>query len=267
MPGIKRTLSPSQFNTRRPLTGQVPSKSQLEGLQLVKEASKPPTRFKIEDMTNQTGSYLSLSSVLNSLGMDKSAEGEWSTFLGETLDHRNTMGVRQAIVAKMYADGMDPSLRRALLQRSMRYRRDMLEKSFRKIVTVDELKKAQERPDKRFVLGGVDRLKKAEARGGSYVRRTTSAKGKHRYFYDDESYVKSKGAHLNGGDVAKSAIKKSVSDGITAGGSKGMAIKDLGGLVKRYGSAMVKDALKAECGGEGSFKFKKGCFTARSKKK
>lgn len=100
--------------------------------------------------------------------------------------------------------------------------------------------------------GGQLELFKAEARGGSYHRRVPRKSGKgYAYYYDEEKYKRSKGAHLDGEGAAKARIRSTVDKAMEAEGS--CPVERLKSLVKRYGAQMVGDVCKA-----GGYQFKKG---------
>lgn len=258
---MAKSLIPARMRAGNRIPGQVPSRDRIDALRL---AQQKPIRFNPAMLLNQSGAYLSVDSVLDGLGLSQADEKEWRQFLKKAMSGPNELVVRQDIMAKMLADRIDPALRKAIFQRSMSMYRDTLKKSRVAVVTVDELKKSMEEPEARFYLRSD--LHKADPKGGKYYRRTMTKSGKHRYFYDEDSYKRSKDAHVNGEDAAHSAIRKAVGARIQNNEGKGLKLKDLGDLVKRYGKQAVSKALKAECGAEGGLMFKKGCLTSRSKK-
>jgi len=215
-------------------------------------------------LLNQNGAYLSVDSVLDGLGLSQAETNEWKQFLKKAMTGGNELVVRQDIMAKMLTEKMDPAMRKAIFQRSMILYRDTMKKSRVNVVTVDELRKCMEEPESRFYIRAD--LHKADPKGGKYFRRAMTKSGKYRYFYDEDSYKRSSGAHVNGEEAAHSAIRKAVGARIKGAAGKGIKIKDLGDLVKRYGKAAVSKALQAECGADGGLTFKKGCLMARSAK-
>jgi hypothetical protein len=99
---------------------------------------------------------------------------------------------------------------------------------------------------------------KAEPRGGKYHRRAPRAGGKgYNYYYDEETYNRSKTPHISGNDAALQAIKSGVQKRLEAADSGGLDLKELKSLVTRYGSKMVGEVLEKEKS-EGRMKFQKG---------
>jgi hypothetical protein len=103
-----------------------------------------------------------------------------------------------------------------------------------------------------------EELQKAEAKGGTYHRRVTNDKGKHRYYYNPDDYSRSKDAHVDGAEAASKYIQKTVRGRVEKAGDAGCPIEEMKDLVKRYGSDKVGDALKdATTNGGMTFKAKK----------
>jgi len=105
------------------------------------------------------------------------------------------------------------------------------------------------------------KLKKADARGGTYHRRVPRASGKgYTYYYDPDKYNRSSNAHIEGATAAKSQIQKGVQkllDGDTEG--KGVELKAIKAIVKRYGAKACSDAIKEM----DNVTFKKGKLSLR----
>jgi hypothetical protein len=108
-------------------------------------------------------------------------------------------------------------------------------------------------------------LFKADARGGSYHRRVLSKKGKYRYYYDEDKYRNSKDAHLNGEEASKEAIKKGVT-GMLDKANGTCPLKEMSGLVKKYGSKMVGSVLQSGCDG-GDWGYANGKLSRKEMKK
>jgi len=108
---------------------------------------------------------------------------------------------------------------------------------------------------------GEKSLEKADPKGGKYFKRTSytskSGKPRHRYFYDEDSYKKSKGAHVSGEDAERSYIDKCVTKAVEAGGKDGCSLKSLQPLVKKYGAKKVGAMLKERTSG-GQLQYKRG---------
>ena len=128
--------SPRFIMTKWP--GQVPSK---ENLELMRQVSQMPAPMHPARLLNHEGSYLSPTSVLEGLGLDRGKQNEWKEFLGKAISAPNELVMRQSLLSKMLFDQMDSGLRKALFQRTLSYYRDM-RKSMVNVVTVDELRKA-----------------------------------------------------------------------------------------------------------------------------
>ena len=103
------------------------------------------------------------------------------------------------------------------------------------IVTVDELREAKRARKS---------LEKAE--GGTYHRRAPKPGGGYRYFYNKDSYDRSKGAHQSGEDVRSSAMGADVTKALTDAGHEGCNHNAMRQLAKKYGRAELADHLKGQ---------------------
>jgi len=114
-----------------------------------------------------------------------------------------------------------------------------------------------------------DELLKADARGGSYYKRTPSGKAgnkqKWRYFYNKEAYDKRDDAHRDGEEAGRSYVAGKVLKCVGASGSKGCGPDALSDLVKKFGAAKIAHALH-DHQNRGTLSFKKGKFTLRKEK-
>lgn len=235
------------------IPGQVPSQ---EHRFVWKEAQKISGFSKPKSPLAPNGVYLTVNHVVGNLGMSYDEENKWRTYLAGIVQDPNELTFRQKMMTKMRDEALDPTLRNALFQRTMMMRRDTLKKSQVRVHTVDELKKSLETPQTRFYLPG--ELKKGDARGGTYYRRSMTKSGKHRYFYNEGQYKNSKDAHVSGEEASKCAIRKSI-DSTVGVAKKGVKLKELNGLVKKYGSKLVGSVLQESCGPNGGLSFEKGC--------
>lgn len=225
--------------------GQVPSRDRLK---LLAEASRPPKPATTARLLDSNKPIMRLAGVFEGLGLDPDAQASWAAMLGPVIESAsNELTMRQAVYAVLRTQQADGALGSALLERALRYRRDRLQKSRTvELVTVDE-------------------LRKGEARGGTYYRRTTGKNGRHRYFYSPEDYDKSKGAHLDGEGAAKRAIKGKVAAMLEKAGKSGVQLSDCKALCKRYGSKMVGSVLN-EARDAGELAFKGGRLRPQARK-
>lgn len=226
-----------EFRTAR-VGGQVPSR---ENLELMRLAQTPAPKFDAA-MLLQPNPVLRVEGITKGLGLDVVRMNSWNKFLDDQLNGgTNELVMRKALYGRMMNERMDPTLRRALFQRSMSYYREKMKKSLVQVVTPDDI------------------LEKAEARGGSYHRRVTNSKGKHRYYYDPEKYASSKDAHVSGGEAKKACITKAVST-LVEGAEKGCGVEEMKGIAKKFGSKEVASHLKKQCAEGGTMEYKGGKF-------
>ncbi len=218
--------------------GQAPSPEVIAQLRMVREVSKPAPKFQPAMLLNHTDTVMRPAAVVQGLGFDYAKEQSWGKFLEKALRDDNEVSMRQQLFGRMNEEKLGPTLRRAILQRALSYRRGRLQKSVN-VVTVDELRKSRSSPEPQFVLA------KADARGGTYHRRVTNPKGKHRYFYDPKKYAQSKGAHVSGEEASHTAIRKGVEMAMEAH-PDGCPLSALQPLVKRYGSKVVGHVLNED---------------------
>ena len=236
----KAFVPPRPMYTRIP--GQVPTK---EAMAAVKAMEKPAPKFTPAMMLKQGGAYMTPTSVVNGLGLEKGQESSWIKFLETNLHAENEMVLRKAVMDKARGDNLNQALRRALLERSLMAYRGM-RKSLVAVITPDE-------------------LRKGEARGGTYAKRVPSADGKRfRYFYDEDKYKASRVAHISGEDASRTAIRGGIQKAVQNGGTEGCELKCLQPLVKRYGSKMVASVLDEDVKKSKRLTFKKGRLYASS---
>ena len=115
------------------IPGQVPNKERLDLIREVSKTDKPSRIDDHGDLPRPTAS-----SVVRGLGLDRVKETQWTQLIRDTATPTaTTLVVRKAVIAKLLEEKAAPELRRALLQRTLRYHRD-LKKSF----VEDELRKA-----------------------------------------------------------------------------------------------------------------------------
>jgi len=237
---------PAEANGWTRVPGQVPTK---EDRQIVKYAMKKPKPFKASMLLDHTEPRLSVDHVLDGLGFDPGKYNEWKKFLQKALAQENEVVMRKDLVSKMREEKLDSGLARALMQRSLMYRKGQLTKST-EVYSPDMIRDMLLMKRKNY------ELEKAEAKGGNYYRRVAKKSGKgFTYYYDEDKYKRSRNAHVNGEDAANSYIQKTVFS--RAGGEKGCAVKELKDLVKRYGSKRVGSSLK-DAHTNGKLTFKKG---------
>lgn len=107
------------------IPGQVPNKERLD---LIREVSRTGKRSRIDD--HGATPRPTVASVVQGLGLDRARESQWSRLIQDIATPTATsIAVRKAVIAKLLEDKADPELKRALLQRTLRYHRD-LKKSF-----------------------------------------------------------------------------------------------------------------------------------------
>lgn len=224
MGDFKKALTvPAYFRTHR-VHGLPPSKDQIEALKL---AEKKPPKFKTSMLFDHTEPRFTAASVVDNLGLSTSKQKAWVKFLTEHVRKAdNEIVLRQVLYSKLMADKEDPALRRVLFQRSMNFWKETMKKSMR-VMTPSE-------------------LKKAEPRGGNYVKRVPMGKGKYRYYYDEDKY-RSEYEHVDGAEAFKSRMSKKVRGTIGSWGDKGCPIKELKAHAKRFGKAEVSSLLKEQC--------------------
>jgi len=117
---------PREVNGWNRVPGQVPTK---EDRQIVKYAMKKPKPFKASMLLDHTEPRLSIDHVLDGLGFDQGEYNSWKKFLQKALTQENEVVMRQDLISKMREESLDASLARALLQRSLMYRKGQLIKS------------------------------------------------------------------------------------------------------------------------------------------
>lgn len=113
------------------------------------------------------------------------------------------------------------------------------------------------------ILTPEELLQKAEARGGTYYKRTPAKKaGKWRYFYNPEDYDKRDDAHRGGEETSKAYLSRKI---LGCVGEKGCDAKAMAPLVKKFGAKKVAEVLRENQNG-GTLAFKKGKFSLCKRK-
>jgi len=230
----KSYVIPAAFKKAK-VPGQVPH---AEGRAIMQSVTQRPPARKASMLLDHDGPRLSINHVVGNLGMDPAVESGWRQYLTGVLKKGyNELVVRQQLMQKLVDDKVEPELRKALFQRSMSYYRG-LKKSMVDVSPLSE-------------------LKKAEARGGSYHRRTPKTGGGYRYYYDEEKYNTSTDAHLSGKDARKSCIKKGIGGAIDGSEGKGCDLREFKSLAQKHGSSEVANMIR---GGvkSGDYKYAKG---------
>jgi hypothetical protein len=242
---MKKSFIPPAFRSVR-MGGQVPTRDNLQAMRLV---NRQPPAFKPSMLLEHTEPVMRIDGITKGLGFDPARKNSWNKFLDDQLNGGvNELVLRKAIHQRMLEERMEPEMRKAIFQRSMSYFRDQMTKSLVHVVTPDEI------------------LEKAEARGGTYHRRTPRKNGKgFTYYYDADKYASSKDAHLSGAEARDSRIKKAVSTML--GEKTECTPDDMKDLVKKFGAKEVAGVLKKQCGDGGSMEFKNGKFKAKSLEK
>jgi hypothetical protein len=239
---LEKSTVPGIFRLNR-VPGQVPSRENLEAMRL---AEKPPENFSVARLLKNDNPRFSAGAVIDGLGFDAAESNDWHTFLQKAVDTSpNEVVFRQGVMSKCLERKYDPALRRAILQRSLSYWKNVQKSmTLTEIVTVDDL------------------LQKAESRGGKYYKRVPVVKGgktTHRYFYNEDDYKKRKDAHTGGEENERSYLSGSVMKCVQKAGEAGCHPKDMEGLVTKFGAKKVAEVLRESAKG-GKLSFKKGRF-------
>lgn len=227
-------VTPPRFRTMR-WPGQVPSK---EKLQLQKQAQQkaPP----IEALNRFDKPVIDARSIVSDFGWTLDKIVEWESYIQHALlSSANELEFRKTLMIKAFSEGIEPIVRNLIGVYGMQYWRQMRKSSF----YID--------------------LEKAEARGGNYYKRVPSGKG-YRYFYNEDQYHQSKGAHLDGERAQGGYLVNKVKVLLTT--NKGTDHKIFKGLVKKYGIDKIESVLKG-CQEKGNLKIEKGKFYWQEKKK
>jgi predicted ABC-type ATPase len=229
------TISPPARRERYP--GQVIEKriaQQAFGM------PKPLTRAPIEDHSQLP--MPTTRAVVRDLGLSLAQERGWmGTIQGLSRETGSEVRFRQSMVREMMDRGVDPAMRRPLLDRSLSYFRDeRMRKSmgeFQYIIHLDEAP-----PE-------VEELRKG-ARGGTYHRRVAkpeSEGGGYRYYYDSESYGKRDDAHVSGQEASADYLHNKVRQFMEKAGKEGCPKEQFTGLAKRFGATAVAQSLMRAC--------------------
>lgn len=117
---------PREANGWNRVPGQVPTR---EDRRMVKFAMQKPKPFKASMLLDHTDPRLSIDHVLDGLGLDTGQYNDWKKFLQKALAGDNEVVMRKDIISKMRQDNFNPELARALMQRSLMYRKGQLTKA------------------------------------------------------------------------------------------------------------------------------------------
>lgn len=216
------------FSRTKTWPGQVPRlDSQLIGPQKVEDFE----RFNVLSQP-----ILTARSVVDGLGLPFSQEQEWVRFLQrEVVGQGNELAFRKAVVVKAQADNLDPVVRNLINLRSLKYYRGI-----KKSLPI-------------FVL------QKALPRGGSYYRRVPKKNGKgYNYYYNQETYDRSRGAHLGGEDTSNGYLSNKIKNILTNAGSNGNGSL-FKNLVKKYGLDKIVNVME-DVRKKGNLKVNNGKF-------
>lgn len=189
-----------------------------------------------------TDPVFTVQGVTKGLPLEHHVEKAFQTFVSGILKSSNEADFRKAVMQHVLYDlkEQDPTIRRALLQRSLALYKSRGSSPNTAIVHA----RAQGlRMTTRLEKGETFTIEKAEARGGNYHRRVTDEKtGKHRYFYSEDDYAKRPDAHLNGDDVKRSKARAAVLDAV---GESGSSIDAMKGLSGKHDPEHIADAIRA----------------------
>lgn len=238
---FKAFIIPPQFR-RTNIGGQSPDVA-AENRRLVAMMEKAPPKTVTAEMMFATPT-LSINHITENLGFDQREEKVWNEKLSGILHgSTNELVMRKALFQTMAQSKLPHEKRAVMFQRSMGYYKDRVKKSMVEVVTPDAL------------------LQKSGERGGKYFKRSSytskDGKTKHRYFYSEDDYKKSKGAHVSGEEAEGSYINKQVMGAVEKAGKNGCALKSLQPLVKKYGAKKVGAMLKQSTSG-GQLQYKRG---------
>ena len=172
--------------------------------------------------------------VIAGLGFSISQEKEWTIFLqSQITSQKNELEFRKSIVLKAISDNLDPFLRNIIMVRAIKYFRTM-----KKSIP--------------FFM-----LRKAIPRGGSYYRRVPKKSGNgYNYYYNQETYERSKGAHLGGPDTVSGYLGNKIKNILSNGAQNPEVFKN---LVKKHGLDKIESVMK-ELQKKGNLKISKGKF-------
>ncbi len=222
--------------------GQPPTRERIAALTLQKEAEKRPQGVTMARLMDGGRPMLSPQAIINGLGFDVVKSRNWGQFLEEAVTSANNeLVLRKQVMDKAINEGMDSTLRRVILQRSLKHWRG-LQKGVVQVVTPEEL------------------LEKAFTPGGNYHKRVPRKSGKgYNYYYDEDSYKRSKGRHVSGEEAGNEYIGTQIQKAVEEAGDGGCDIGTFEALVKKYGAKRVAGVMKEG----GKYSFKKGKLFAR----
>lgn len=205
----------------------VPDRQRLrEEREIMAAAQTPPRPFKASMLLDDATTPLRIEGIVRNLGMDVRQERDWITYL-ENAFHAaaNEVTLRRMVMDKCQGDNLHPAQRKLIMQRSLGLYRTT-EKSLVEVYTPDQ-------------------LFKAEPKGGKYYRRVARKSGKgYTYYYDQDSYERSKSAHVDGAQALEKRIMGEAGNVVKTAGEKGCDVKAFKDLVKKYGAKAVGGALK-----------------------
>ena len=213
--------------------GQVPGRNHghAQGMRLDPELEKLTTQRPADwsEERFHERPIVSARDIVSGLGLSASREDILATQIQHEVDTTmNAMQLRRNLMQMFLTEAFLPEARQHVVSRAVQYFQSSMTKSHRvEIYTPDEL------------------LQKAEATGGKYYKRSTNDSGRHRYFYDQADYEKSKGAHVDGGEARSSFIKNAVYTKTCKAGGGGCEVSAFENLSKRFGHKAVYDAAKS----------------------
>ncbi len=303
--------------------GQPPTRERIAALTLQKEAEKRPQGVTMARLMDGGRPMLSPQAIINGLGFDVVKSRNWGQFLEETVSSAsNELVLRKQVMDKAINEGMDSTLRRVILQRSLKHWRG-LQKGVVQVVTPEELLEKggdynsqgmmsephmvrvlqpshslcpvcngpsvrQCRCPSRLMPHSVGQLQKGHGQecarehrwsgdtvidartgeelvkaftpGGNYHKRVPRKSGKgYNYYYDEDSYKRSKGRHVSGEEAGNEYIGTQIQKAVEEAGDGGCDIGTFEALVKKYGAKRVAGVMKEG----GKYSFKKGKLFAR----
>lgn len=199
------------------------------------------------------------------LGLDPATSSSWAQHIDALVKNSAHEGeLRQAFFERALNEGLNPTLRQTLFQRTRSLYGNRMMKA--QVYSLDDVQKAltlsQPAPEpesERFVIKA--------GRGGNYHRRVPHESGKgFRYYYDPSKYAERKDAHMSGEEMTKYSMGQELSRALTGAGSKGCGIEELHGLAKKYGGKELSGLLKDRCMEKtGDVSFMGGRFYAKPK--
>jgi hypothetical protein len=218
----KSLVAPMYRGARVP--GQVPTREAMEYIRLANEPPRPWTTARL--LAQDDAPRASVEAIVKGLGFNAQGEKFWKSRISDIIQgSKNEITFKQRLAGMLVSERLDPVLRKAIFDRSLRFWRDSMAKSVVEVVTVDEL------------------LEKAEPRGGTYHKRIPRKGGGYTYVYDPEKYSSRKDAHVDGKEALKSSLSNKVMRRLKRAGKNGVSPRELGDLVKKHGTKAIAEAL------------------------